>query len=74
MNLNQFHYRKYFIGKILPADLCNNPSEVQRLVEKMDEFDNILQQVHEDLNNPTKKLKKKLTNFNIEKSFDMNYC
>lgn len=43
---------------MLPANLCNNPNEVQRLVTKMNEFDETLQEVHDDLNNPTKKPKR----------------
>lgn len=53
----QSDFRKYFIGKSLPANLCNNPDEVQQLVAKMKEFDDTLQKVHEDLFNPPKKSK-----------------
>ncbi|KAG4070294.1 hypothetical protein HA402_009857 [Bradysia odoriphaga] len=53
----QFLQQKYFVGKILPPNLSENPVEVQRLVTKMEEFDNTLQEVSEELSNPSKKMK-----------------
>ncbi|XP_037051214.1 uncharacterized protein LOC119085079 [Bradysia coprophila] len=54
----QFLQQKYFVGKMLPPNLSENPDEVQRLVTKMEEFDNTLQEVCEELSNPSKKIKK----------------